>query len=214
MTAALLSLHHISKTYRTASGTHDVFRDFSLDVFAGEFVCIIGPSGCGKTTLLKMIGGFDRDYDGSIIENGSLVIKPSPHRIMVFQDQNQLFPWKTVLENVLFPLKISGVKHEEARKMALEAIDMNGLSGNVDYYPHELSGGMKQRAALARALVLKPSILLMDEPFSSLDQPTRMGLQNLLIELHKATGVTILFVTHDEMEADRLSTRKIRLPNL
>lgn len=211
MNKPFLSIKNLYKTYHTDSMNTKVFENFNLEVHQGEFLCIVGPSGCGKTTLLKLVGGFDKVYEGTILENGVPVNGPSPHRIMIFQDPGQLFPWMTVLGNVMFPLTVQGKSRTESREIALEAIRDTGLNSWESLYPHQLSGGMKQRAALARALAMKPDILLMDEPFSSLDPETRRDLQEILIKLHHEKGITILFVTHDREEAARLSTRQVKM---
>lgn len=211
MNDVILTIERLHKTYRGEAGEVPIFHDFSLTVAKGEFLCIVGPSGCGKTTLLKLVGGFDQDYEGQILELGSPIQGPSPHRVMIFQDAGQLFPWMTVIQNIQFPLKIQGLSRHHVLEIAADALQSTGLSGWEDYFPHQLSGGMKQRAALARALTMKPEILLMDEPFSSLDPETRTGLQNLIKALHQEKQSTILFVTHDREEAARLATRQITL---
>lgn len=208
---SLLSIKNLNKFYPYNNCKKEIICNFNLELYKKDFICIVGKSGCGKTTLLKLIGGFDSDYEGSIEENGIKITAPSTHRIMIFQDFNQLLPWKTVIENVLFPLKIKYKKEDinKLKHIAKKYIKMVGMDGSFSYYPHELSGGMKQRTALARALALKPDILLMDEPFSSLDAMTRSSLQQLLYEIWNKTDSTIVFVTHDIEEAIKLSTKII-----
>lgn len=180
-----------------------ILNNINISAGQGEIVCILGPSGCGKSTLLRVIGGFDMPDHGKVFLDGKEVRKPSTESIMIFQDYNQLFPWKTVMENVIYPLKMNhiGSTKAERESIALKYINMVGLSDSCHSYPYQLSGGMKQKAALARALALKPSVLLMDEPFGSLDALTRCNLQILLLDVWKETGVTIIFVTHDVQES-------------
>lgn len=180
-----------------------ILKNINISAGQGEIVCILGPSGCGKSSLLRIIGGFDMPDCGKVLLDGKEVKKPSTEAIMIFQDFNQLFPWKTIIENVTYPLKMNGIciTKAERENNAIKYINMVGLSDSCHSYPHQLSGGMKQKAALARALALKPSVLLMDEPFGSVDALTRHGLQALLLDIWRETGVTILFVTHDVQES-------------
>ena len=180
-----------------------ILKDINLSVQQGEIVCILGPSGCGKSTLLRLIGGFDIPDKGIILRDGEEVRKPSPDAILIFQDFNQLLPWKTIIENVVYPLSINriGNTKKEREAIAVKYLKMARLDDSLHSYPHQLSGGMKQKVALARALALKPSVLLMDEPFGSLDALTRQNLQALLVDIWKETGVTIIFVTHDVQES-------------
>lgn len=205
----LLEIRNLSKTYYTKNNELKVLNNINMKVFKGEFLCILGPSGCGKTTLLKHMGGFILPDSGEIVHGNKRVVKPEIERIMVFQEFNQLLPWKTVLENVMFPLKRKkqDLSREERLNITKHFLSLVELGEFENYYPHQLSGGMKQRAAIARALALKPEILLMDEPFGSLDAQTRSQLQSLLIEIWEKTGVTIVFVTHDIQEAILLSNR-------
>lgn len=188
-----------------------ILKGIDISIGQGEIACILGPSGCGKSTLLRIIGGFDRPDDGRLLIDGKELKSPSTDAIMIFQDFNQLFPWKTVLENVIYPLRINGIGNTKAERenIALKYLNMAGLNDSFYSYPHQLSGGMKQKAALARALALKPSVLLMDEPFGSLDAQTRHNLQALLLDIWKETGVTIIFVTHDVQESMILGDRII-----
>lgn len=189
-------------------GEHKVLRNINLDIEEGEFICIVGPSGCGKTTLLRTMGGFE-SYEGEILIDGEKVEEPSPKRLLVFQEFDQLFPWKTVRRNVEFGLSLE--EREDKKERTQEYIDLVGLTGFEDKYPHQLSGGMKQRVALARALVMNPSVLLMDEPFGSLDAQMRRKLQGNLEEIWRKVGITIVFVTHNVREAVYLGDRIVVL---
>lgn len=206
-----LTIEHLTKRYLNCSGADYILKDFSIEVPKGQFLCIIGPSGCGKSTLLRCITGFEQ-YDGNIHLNGKLLREPGVDRILVFQDFNQLFHWKTVLQNVQFPLKMSR-KYEKAEYTAIaqKFIDLVGLSGYENYYPHQLSGGMKQRVAIAKSLAIKPQVVLMDEPFASLDAMTRKTLQSELLRLQSIERSTVLFVTHNIQEAIALGDRVIAL---
>lgn len=206
---SIIQIENLSKSFKTKQTIKPVIYNFNMEVYKNEFICIVGKSGCGKSTLLKILGGFDGEYTGSVKEYDKNIMHPSIDRMMVFQDSNQLLPWKTVLENVAFPLKMQPPRKPKAllESTAMHYIDLVGMKDYMHYYPHQLSGGMKQRTALARALILKPSVLLMDEPFSSLDAMTRASLQELLYELWKTLDTTIIFVTHDIEESIKLSTR-------
>ena len=179
---------------------HIVFDNFNLDIFEGELLCVLGPSGCGKTTLLRIIAGLE-PAEGKILVDGKQTDDPSPNRFVVFQDFEQLLPWKTVEDNISF---MSDADIEPL-------ISLVGLKGFEKKYPHELSGGMKQRVAIARALAMHPSILLMDEPFGSLDAQMRRKLQGDLIQIWQKTGLTILFITHNIRESILLGTRVVVL---
>ncbi|AXN40237.1 ABC transporter ATP-binding protein [Peribacillus butanolivorans] len=185
-----------------------VLDEINIEVEKGSFVSIVGPSGCGKSTLLYLIAGLDKADKGEIRVAGKKVMKPGPERVVVFQEAG-LFPWLTVLENVTYGLKLKKMPKEEAKSKALDILKMVHLSRYVDSYPHQLSGGMKQRVAIARALVMEPDILLMDEPFSALDEQTRMVLHKELLEIWRKTKVTIFFVTHNIREAVQLSEKII-----
>jgi len=185
-------------------------KDINFEVNDGDFFCIIGPSGCGKSTTLRLIAGFEPPTEGVVLLDGTKVKDPGPDRAMVFQDLNQLFPWKTTLKNVVYPLKVNKLysNNEHRLETARKYLRMVGLSENFDNaFPHQLSGGMKQRVAIARALALDPKVLLMDEPFGSIDAQTRTGLQEELIKIWENTKKTILFVTHNIEEAILLGTR-------
>lgn len=207
--SALLEVKGLEKSFTTEKRSLKVLTHIDLKVHQGDFVCIVGPSGCGKSTLLAQLAGLEKPDSGHIYLNGIEVLKPQTNRIMVFQDFNQLFPWKTVLGNVIFPLKLHqiGGSDRERNALAEEYLSLVKLEDFKDFYPHELSGGMKQRVAIARALAMKSEILLMDEPFGSLDAQSRSELQSMLLEIWEQTRVTILFVTHDIAEALFLSSR-------
>lgn len=181
-----------------------VLDDINFSIEKGSFVSIVGPSGCGKSTLLNLIAGLDQPDEGAIYINEQKVTKPGPDRVVVFQSDG-LFPWLTVLANVMYGLELNGLDKKVAEAKAMETLQMVHLSKYVHAYPHQLSGGMKQRVAIARALVMEPDILLMDEPFSALDEQTRMVLHHELIKIWKKTKVTIFFVTHNIREAVQLS---------
>ena len=178
----------------------------NLTVMDGEFVSVVGPSGCGKTTFLSVVDGLIAATSGRILVDGQEVTKPGPDRAVVFQDAS-LLPWRTVLRNVLYGLECLGVKTREARERAAHFIEMVGLAGFEQHYPYELSGGMQQRVNLARALVMDPKILLMDEPFASLDAQTREIMQTELLRIWEQGRKTVLFVTHQIDEAVFLADR-------
>ncbi|WP_406660147.1 ABC transporter ATP-binding protein [Methanolobus sp. ZRKC3] len=185
-------------------------RNINLTVNKNEFVCVIGPSGCGKTTLLHMIAGFEKADRGSILLNGEEVTGPSPDKGVVFQESS-LFPWMNVLDNVKFGLRVQGFSEEEQERIAREYIALVGLSSFEHARPHELSGGMKQKAAIARTLALDPELLLMDEPFASQDEQTRQRLDNELLNIWKKDMKTVIFVTHNIEEAILLADRIVVL---
>ncbi|MGB2843189.1 MAG: ABC transporter ATP-binding protein [Halobacteriota archaeon] len=201
-----LELRNVIKTFNSEEGKIKALEDINLNVKPNEFLCIIGPSGCGKTTLLRLIAGLDHPNSGEIILDGKEVKEPSPDRGMVFQEFS-LFPWRTVIKNVTFGLETQRIDKEEQYRIANEYLELVGLKGFENCYPYELSGGMKQRVAIARALAMDPSILLMDEPFGSVDAQTRNILQEELLEIWKRTKKTVLFVTHSVDEAVYLGDR-------
>ncbi len=207
-----LVIRNLSKVYYDLyTGQHVVaVEDVSLEIAPGEFVAILGPSGCGKTTLLYMVAGFIPPTRGEILLNGRRIQGPGPDRGVVFQSF-ALFPWMTVLDNVAFGLKMRGVPREERYRIAREYIALVGLDGFEHRYPHELSGGMQQRVGVARVLANNPDLLLMDEPFASVDAQTRMTLQEELTRIWEARRPTILFVTHDVEEAVFLANRVVVL---
>src|SRR5215470_15940009 len=179
-----------------------------LEIMDGEFVSIVGPSGCGKTTFLSVVDGLIAATAGRILVSGKVVTRPGPDRAVVFQDAS-LLPWRTVRDNVVYGLECLNVRRREARARAAYFIDMVGLSGFEHHYPYELSGGMQQRVNLARALVVDPEILLMDEPFASLDAQTRELMQEELLQMWNQTKKTVIFVTHQIEEAIFLSDRVV-----
>ncbi|MEA2870852.1 MAG: NitT/TauT family transport system ATP-binding protein [Hyphomicrobiales bacterium] len=207
----MISIERLSKTFETARGTsHLALSDISLDVAEGEFVSILGPSGCGKSTLLYIVGGFVTPTSGAVRVKGLGVTGPGPDRGPVFQEF-ALFPWKTVLGNVMYGLIEQGAPKKIAEDRARALIEMVHLKGYENFYPKELSGGMKQRVAIARTLAYGPSILLMDEPFGALDAHTRTGMQHELLEIWERDRKTVLFVTHSVEEAVFLSDRVVVL---
>ncbi len=183
-----------------------ILENINLEVREGEFLCIVGPSGCGKTTLLRIIAGLEKPTTGKIFADDKLVEEPGADRGFVFQ-QYTLFPWRTVLENVTFGLELKGVPKDEREEIAMEYLKLVGLEDFKDSYPYELSGGMKQRVAIVRALSNSPKVLLMDEPFAALDIQTRNLLQKELLYIWMKTGETIIFVTHNVDEAVFLGDR-------
>lgn len=205
----MLEISHLCKTYRSGCAEHPVLSDVSFSVNEGDFLVILGQSGCGKTTLLRLMGGFLTPDSGSILLDGAPVEKPSGQIVMVFQSFDQLFPWFTLEKNITYALKKAKKETTAAGRQAaaVRYLSMTGLSEFRNSYPHTLSGGMKQRGALARALALNPRLLLMDEPFSSLDPLTRTQLQASLKELALHNHSTVILVTHDIGEALALGTR-------
>lgn len=194
------------KTYQGESGTVTALAPTDLTIEPGEFVCVVGPSGCGKTTMLRMLAGFEEPSEGAISMGIDRIDRPSPDRGVVFQSAN-LYPWLTVRGNVEFGLRSRGMGKEERRRKATDMLDMVGLGGFGDRKPYELSGGMQQRAQIARVLVCDPSIILMDEPFGALDPFTREKLQVELLRIWSAQKKTVMFITHSVEEAVFLSTR-------
>jgi NitT/TauT family transport system ATP-binding protein len=207
----MIAIEGLSKSFATKRGaSHLALADISLSVAAGEFVAILGPSGCGKSTLLYIVGGFVEPSRGSVSISGRPVTGPAPDRGPVFQEF-ALFPWKTVLGNVMYGLREQGVAKGEAEEKARALIALVNLAGYEKFYPKELSGGMKQRVAIARTLAYGPSILLMDEPFGALDAHTRTGLQRELLDIWERDRKTVLFVTHSVEEAVFLAERVVVL---
>jgi NitT/TauT family transport system ATP-binding protein len=207
LTADIIEIERLSKVFDTAHrGRHLALTDITITVAEGQFVSIVGPSGCGKSTLLYVVGGFVLPTTGLVRVMGKPVSGPGPDRGPVFQEF-ALFPWKTVLGNVIYGLLQQGVAKREAEERARGLIELVHLKGYEHFYPKELSGGMKQRVAIARTLAYRPSILLMDEPFGSLDAHTRTRLQNELLEIWERDRKTVMFVTHSVDEAVFLSDR-------
>ena len=183
-------------------------RDVSLQVRPGEFISLVGASGCGKTTLLRIVDGLTEPTSGQIFVEGREVHGPGPDRGFVFQ-QDALFPWRTVLDNVVFGLEVQGRGRHDARSLAKGFLQLVGLTGFEHHFPHELSGGMRQRANLARALTIDPQVLLMDEPFAALDAQTRELMQSELLRIWRTNRKTVLFVTHQIDEAVYLADRVV-----
>jgi len=206
----VITLENVTKSFIHEGQEQVILQDINFNVDKGEFLCIVGPSGCGKTTLLRMIAGLDFPTNGRILEEDSEISGPSIERGYVFQ-QYSLFPWLNVLENVTFGLELKGIEEEERLRKAREYLKMVGLSQAENSYPKELSGGMKQRVAIARSLVNDPHVLLMDEPFSALDVQTRHKLQEELVRIWKEEHKTVIFVTHNVDEAVFLADRVIVL---
>ncbi|HZN53612.1 MAG TPA: ABC transporter ATP-binding protein [Methylomirabilota bacterium] len=210
MTAArgeLIAIEGVTKRYLTTSGPVEALRDVSLAVGESEFCTLIGPSGCGKSTLLGMLGGLVMPDAGRLLIDGEPIKGPDPRRVAtVFQDPG-LFPWRTALENVELGLELQGVAAARRRRVAEELLGPLGLAGFAGKYPRELSGGMKQRVAIGRALAIDAKILLMDEPFGALDEQTRLLMGEWLLDIWRRTRKTVIFVTHSLHEALFLSTR-------
>jgi NitT/TauT family transport system ATP-binding protein len=204
----IIEIKDVSKVFGKGSRRVVALDKVNLDIRTSEFTVIIGPSGCGKSTLLYLLAGFEKPTEGKILLDGRLVEKPGPDRGFVFQDY-ALFPWKTVLGNIMFGLINNGWSKKEAREMALEYINLVNLNGFEHAYPHTLSGGMKQRVGIARALAYSPKVLLMDEPFGALDAQTRKYMQQELVRIWEKTKKTVIFVTHSVIEAVFLADRVI-----
>lgn len=207
MAGNLIEIEGLRKRFGAPGGqAHLALDRLDLTVDEGEFVSILGPSGCGKSTLLYMVGGFIAPSEGEIRVAGALVDKPGPDRGPVFQEF-ALFPWKTVLQNVMYGLRVQGASRVQARERATALLDMVNLGSYAGFFPKQLSGGMRQRVAIARTLAYNPRILLMDEPFGALDAHTRTNLQNELLGIWERDRKTVLFVTHAVDEAVFLSDR-------
>jgi NitT/TauT family transport system ATP-binding protein len=205
----MLKVEHLGKTYGEGQQAVEAIGDLAFEVHENEFVCIVGPSGCGKTTLLKCMSGLLEPTRGEVRLHDEPIDGPPERMALVFQEYSRsLFPWMTIRQNVAFPLRRKQVDRD---KLVEESIESVGLSGFADRYPWELSGGMQQRVAIARALAYQPEILLMDEPFASVDAQTRADLEDLVLELRGRYGVTVVFVTHDIDESVYLGDRVIVL---
>jgi NitT/TauT family transport system ATP-binding protein len=198
----------VGRRYDTPQGGVQALKGISFDVDAGEFVCLVGPSGSGKTTLFRIIAGLEEPTAGTVYLAGDPVEGPGPNLGLVFQEYH-LFPWRTVSGNVGFGLEKQGVDSTERQERVRELLELVGLDGFADSYPRDLSGGMKQRVSLARALAVDPDLLLMDEPFGAVDAQTKRMLQDELLDIWSETEKTILFVTHDVEEAVKLADRVI-----
>lgn len=203
-----IRLVNVSKDYVSNGKSLRAIDNVSLDIKGSEFICIVGPSGCGKSTLLRMIAGLEDISGGEIMVGGKKVTGPSPSIGFVFQEYT-LFPWRTVQKNVEFGLELKRLYAEDRAKIAAKYIDMVGLTKFKDSYPHQLSGGMKQRIAIARTLAVDPDILLMDEPFGALDAQTRNILQEQLLEIWEKEKIKVMFVTHNVDEAVFLADKVI-----
>lgn len=211
MAGIKVHVEKVSKLFKDESGrTVKALDEVSFEILDGEFLCILGPSGCGKTTLLRMLAGLDRPTSGELYLDSKPISRPGPERGMIFQEF-ALFPWKTVIKNIEFGLELKGLAESERSQIAHKYIDMIDLNGFENSYPHEISGGMKQRVAVARALANEPEVLLMDEPFGTLDAQTRHSMQKELLSIWQKTGKTILFVTHCVNETSFLAERAIVL---
>lgn len=212
MSTAKIQFEHVSKTFTVRAddgapaSSFVALDDVSLEVRAGEFLVLVGPSGCGKSTLLDVLAGLTQPSSGRVLIDGKPITGPARDRGVVFQ-QYALFPWLTALDNVAFGLEIAGLGRSERRAKAAAYLDLVGLSAFAKHYPHEMSGGMKQRVAIARSLAYEPEVLLMDEPFAALDAQTRETLQEELVDIWRRTGKTIVFITHGIDEAVVLGQR-------
>lgn len=203
-----VKIDHVEKIYDGRKGKMIALNGVDLDIMENEFICVVGPSGCGKSTLLNIIAGLLEPTSGAVYVDGKKVEGTGTERGVVFQ-QYALFPWLTVMKNVMFGLKLKGMKDEEAKEIAMKYIKIVQLEDFVDSYPKELSGGMKQRVAIARAYAVQPEVLLMDEPFGALDAQTRTQLQSELIQTWQEEKKTCFFITHDVEEAIILATKVI-----
>jgi len=208
MTAPLLSVDGVTLQYRAKDHLVTATYRVSFNLFRSDRFVVLGPSGCGKSTLLKAVGGFIQPTEGRISLNGSHISGPGPDRVFVFQEFDQLLPWKTVKENIVFALTAAGKwTRALAEERAMHFIAKVNLTEFASSYPHTLSGGMKQRVAIARGMAMEPQILLMDEPFAALDALTRAKMQEELLQLWEDTKFTVLFVTHSIPEAIRVGNR-------
>jgi NitT/TauT family transport system ATP-binding protein len=204
--AAAVAVEDLSMEFVSRGRRLVALQNIDLDIAPGEFFVIVGPSGCGKTTLLRVLQGLTKATRGRILVGGKVVTGPGTDRGFVFQ-QDALYPWRSVLRNVGFGLELQGVAKAQARERAQAMIDLVGLNGFESHYPHELSGGMRQRVNLARALAIEPAILLMDEPFAALDALTRETMQHELLRIAAAAGTTVIFITHQIDESVFLGDR-------
>jgi NitT/TauT family transport system ATP-binding protein len=204
----VLSIKNLHKSFKKDDSELVAIEDFNLDIENGEFVCVLGPSGCGKTTLLRIIAGLEKPTRGTILLNNKKITEPGSDRGMVFQEFG-LFPWRTVRKNIEFGLEIRNVPKEERKKISDKFIDLVGLKGFETSHPYELSGGMKQRVGIARALANDPAILLMDEPFGALDAQTRNLMQKELLRIWSETKKTVVFITHSVDEAVFVADRVV-----
>jgi NitT/TauT family transport system ATP-binding protein len=202
----VIQIRNLSKVFEKDKTRVEALSNLNLDVYPGEFFCITGPTGCGKTTLLRIIAGLESQSEGEVLLEGCKVTKPGADRGMVFQEF-ALFPWRTTWKNIEFGLEIKGIHPEERREIVERYVKLIGLQGFENAFPHQLSNGMKQRVAIARALANNPEVLLMDEPFGSLDAQTRNIMQRELLRIWEQTRKTVVFVTHSVDEAIYLADR-------
>ena len=196
-----IEIYGLSHVYAARDGASPALSDIALTMQEGKFVVIVGPSGCGKTSLLMMMAGLRPPSTGTIVCGGRPISGPAPDRIGVVFQEASLYPWLTALDNIAFPLSLGKTPREERERRAAEMLNLVGLTGFGERYPHELSGGMKQRVSIARAFAHDPPILLMDEPFAALDEQTRMTMGHELLRIWSRTGKTVVFVTHGLTEA-------------
>ena len=206
--SSMISVNGVTKIYTTSRGHVVALDNVSLDVAEGEFVTLVGPSGCGKSTMLNLIGGLLEPTSGDVMVHGEKVKGPNPDRGVIFQ-QYALFPWLTAQQNVEFGLRLKGLRKAERQERALHYLDLVGIADFAKALPKELSGGMKQRCAIARAYAVTPSVLLMDEPFGALDALTRVQMQDELLKTWEKERRTIVFITHDVDEAVYLASRVV-----
>jgi NitT/TauT family transport system ATP-binding protein len=208
----MLKVEHLGKTYGEGDDAVEAIGDLEFEVRENEFVCVVGPSGCGKTTLLKCMSGLLTPTRGEITLHDQRIDGPPERMALVFQEYGRsLYPWMSVRQNVAFPLRRKRLDKQAASELVERAVESVGLTGFLDRYPWELSGGMQQRVAIARALAYQPEILLMDEPFASVDAQTRADLEDLILEVRRQYGVTVVFVTHDIDESVYLGDRIVVL---
>lgn len=207
-TSPKVALEDVGVQFDVGSDVVTALDGYSLDIHEGEFVVILGPSGCGKSTSLNLLAGFDKATTGRVLVNGKPVGKPGPDRGVVFQNAN-LFPWLSVWENIVFGPKVRGISDKQYRERAQKLISLVKLDGFEKHLPGQLSGGMQQRASIARALINDPDVMLMDEPFGALDAQTRIQMQRLLLQIWEQDQRTVMFITHDIDEALLLADRVI-----
>jgi NitT/TauT family transport system ATP-binding protein len=200
-TGAAIEIDRVSHVYAGPEGGVPALSNVSMKVGAGRFIVIVGPSGCGKTSLLMMMAGLRDHTEGRIDVHGAPMPKPDPERVGVIFQEASLFPWLTTFDNIEFPLSLRGMSREERRRRSQPMLSLVGLTGFGERYPHELSGGMKQRVSIARGLVQDPPVLLMDEPFAALDEQTRMTMGHELLRIWETTNKTVVFITHSLTEA-------------
>jgi NitT/TauT family transport system ATP-binding protein len=206
--AATLVVDGVTKRFATPDGTISALEDVSFSVKEGEFLALIGPSGCGKSTLFNIVGGLLGEYDGRVLVDGKVITGSHREIGMVFQEES-IFPWRTTLDNVAFPLEVAGAPKAERHARATELIKLVGLDGFENRYPAEMSGGMRQRTAIARTLAFQPKILLMDEPFAALDEQTRLLLGDKVLHIQQTLRQTTLLITHNIAEAVQLADRVV-----